>query len=125
VSLIRFVVDVQNASTELLPISPSATNLIADEPLAMESATAHSPPIYPLPPLLLSLVDQHDKPVPGLPTSSNAEILNYILPEGRFVRPINSDQISRHNKDALMQVDYTVLSPHPHISLQTSRGDNL
>jgi hypothetical protein len=122
VSLTSFVVDVQNPSTESLPISPSTTNLpITEEPLAMESATAHSSPDSPV----VVLVDQHDEPVLGSPTSSNAATLDYYLPEGRFVQLIISDQIPRYEKNALMQVEYTILSPHLYISLQTSRGDTL
>jgi hypothetical protein len=111
VSLTSFVVDVQNPSTESLPISPSTSNPITEEPLAMESATA-------------PVVDQHDEP-PGSPTSSNAATLDYYLPDGRFVQLINSDQIPRYTKHVLMQVEYTTLSPLPYISLQTSRGDTL
>jgi hypothetical protein len=114
-----FVVDVQNPSTESLPITPSTTNRpVTEEPLAMESTTAHPSPDSPV-------VDQHDEPVPVSPTSSNAATLDYYLPEGRFVQLINSDQIPRYEKNALMQVEYTILSPHPYISLQTSRGDTL
>jgi hypothetical protein len=110
VSMTSLVVDVQNPSTESLPISPSTTNPITDEPLAMEPAF---------------VVDQHDEPVPDSSTSSNASTLDYYLPEGRFVQLINSDQIPRYDKNALMQVEYTILSPHPYISLQTSRGYTL
>jgi hypothetical protein len=115
-----FIVDVQNPSTESLPISPSTTNLpVTEEPLPMEkSATAHSSPDSPV-------VGQHDEPVPGSPTSSNTPTLDYSMPDGRFVQLINSDQIPRYTKDALMQVEYTILSPHLYISLQTSRGDTL
>ena len=119
-----FVVDVQNPLTESLPMEPT---------------TAHSSPDPPI-------VDQHDGPVPGTPTSSNAATLDYSVPEGRFVRLVNSEQLPRHKKGALMQVEpvgytlmqgdsepgdtsmqveYTILSPLPHISLQTSRGDIL
>ncbi|KAF8496527.1 hypothetical protein F5888DRAFT_394389 [Russula emetica] len=91
-----FVVDVQNPSTESLPISPSTTNPpITEEQLALESTTAHSSPDSPV-------VDQHDEPVPGSPTSSSAATLDYYLPEGRFVQLINSDQIPRYNKDAVI-----------------------
>ena len=113
------IVDVQNPSTESLPMSPSTINpLITDEPLAIDSATSHS---FPDPPV----VDQHDELVPGSPTSSKAETLDYSLLDGRFVQLINSDQIPRYTKDASMQVEYTTLSPHPYISLQTSRGNTL
>jgi len=95
VSLTSFVVDVQNPSTESLPTSLWTTNPIADEPVAMESATVHSSPDSPV-------VDQRDGPVPGSPTSSNAATLDYYLPEGRFVQLINSDQIPRYDKDAVI-----------------------
>ena len=112
------VVGVQNPSTESLPMSPPANKPpITEEPLAIESTTAHSSPES-------RVVNHHDELVPGSLTSSSAETLNYYLPEGRFVQLINSDQIPRYTKDALMQVQYTVL-PHPYNSLQTSRGDIL
>jgi len=118
-SLTSFIVDVQNPSTESLPTTPLATSPpLTEEPLAMESATAHSPPDSPV-------VDQHDEPVPDSPTSSDAETVDYYLPEGRFVQLFNSDQIPRYDKKVLMQVEYIILSPHPYISLQTSRGDPL
>ena len=118
-SLSSFIVDVQNPSTESHQVTPLATSPpITEEPLAIESATAHPSPGS-------RFVDQHDEVVPGSPTSSSAETLDYYLPEGRFVQLINSDQIPRYNKDALMQVEYTTLSPHPYVSLQTSRGNTL
>ena len=96
------IVDVQNPSTESLPISPSITNLpMTEEPIS------------------------YDEQVPSSPTSSDAETLDYYFPEGRFVQLINSDQIPRYTKNTLMQVEYTTLSPHPYISLQTSRGNTL
>ena len=107
------VVGVQNPSTESLPMSPLTNNPpITEEPLAIESATAHSSPDP-------SAVDHHDERVPGSPT------LDSYLPEGRSVKPIDSSEIPRYTKDAAMQVQYTVLSPHPYISLQTSRRDSL
>lgn len=114
------IVDVQTPSTESLPISLSTSNPpVTEEPLTMEdSATVHSSPDSPV-------VSQHDEPVPGSPTSSNAPTLDYYLPDGRFVQLINSDQIPRYTKDALMQVEYTILSSHPYISFQISRGDTL
>ena len=118
VSLTSFTVDVQNPSTESLPISLSTANPITDEPLAMESATTYSSPDSPV-------VDQHDEQVLGSRTSSNAATSDYFLPEGRFVQLFNSDQVPRYTKNVLMQVEYTILPPHPYISLQTSRVDTL
>ena len=107
-----FVVDVQNPSTDSLPISPSTTNPpVSEEPLAIDSATAHSSPDSDSP-----VVDQHDEP-PGSPTTSNAATLDYYLPEGRFVQLINSDQIPRYTKEALMQVEFTILLSYPYTSL--------
>ena len=98
-----------------LPITPSANNpLITEEPLAIVSATAHSS-------LNSPIVDHHDELVPGSPMSSNAETAGYYSPEERFVQLINSNQIPRYLKDVLMQVEYTVLSLYPYISLQTWR----
>ena len=116
-SSMSFVVDVQSPSTESLPITSSTTNPITARPPAIESATAHSPPDSPV-------VDQHDER-PGSSTSSNAAILDYYLPEGRFVQLINSEQIPRYTRDASMQVECTILSPYPYISLQTSHRDTL
>lgn len=84
-----FVVDVQNPSTESLPITG------------------------------FSVVSLHDEPVPGSPTSSNAPTLEY-LPYGRFVQLINPEQLSRHKKGALMQVELveTFLMPARHTLMQ-------
>jgi hypothetical protein len=90
-----FVVDIQNPSTESLPITPSTISQpITEEPLAMESTTALS--LHDI-----AVVDQHDEPVPGSPTSSNAATLDTV-PDGRFVQLINSDQTPRYQRDALM-----------------------
>ena len=70
----------------------------------------------------------HDEPPDSptsSPTSSNAATLDYYLPEGRFVQLINSEQIPRYTKNALMQVEYTIISPYPYVSLQTSHRDTL
>ena len=107
-------VDVQNPSTESLPM-PSA---ITEGPPATESVTAHSSPNSPN-------VDHHDELVPVSPARSNAETVHYYLPDGRFVQLIHSDQVPRYTKDALMRVKYTAVLPHPYISLQTSCGGSL
>ena len=90
------VVGVQNPSTESLPMSPLANNPpITEEPLAIKSATAHSSSES-------RVVDHHDELAPSSPMSSSTETLNYYVPDGRFVQLINSDQIPRYTKDALM-----------------------
>ena len=111
------VVDVQTPSTETLSITSSTTDQpITDEPFAVESATAPSHDS--------AVVDQQDEAVPGLPTSSDAPSSD-PLPPGRFLQLINSDQVPRYTKEALMQVDFTILSSYPHTSLQYSHRDTL
>jgi hypothetical protein len=92
-STTSFVVDVQNPSTESLSITPSTNQPIAEEPLPMESATPPSSHD-------LAVVDQHDEPALRSPTSPDNALNS--LPEGRIVKPINSDQIPRYTRDALM-----------------------
>ena len=93
-------VDVQNPSTDSLPMPPANKLPMTVEPLTIESVTAHSSPDSPN-------VDHHDELVPGSPALSNAETVHYYLPDGHFVQLIHSDQIPRYTKDALMQVKYT------------------
>jgi hypothetical protein len=89
-------VDVEYPSTDSLPTS-SSTNppQITDEPLAIDPLTARSSPDFPAVNLPIE---------PGSPTSSNPSTL---VPEGRFVQLINSDQIPRYEKNATVQVGYT------------------
>ena len=56
------------------------------------------------------VVDLHDETLPDSPTSTNPPTVDYFIPEGRFVQLINSDQIPRYEKDATMQVGYTISS---------------
>ena len=62
---------------------------------------------------------------PGSPTYSNHPTADYFIPEGRFVRLIQSEQIPRYAKNTTMQVDHIVLSLHSYTSLQTPCGDTL
>ena len=108
-------VDIQNPSTNLLPPAQ-----ITDEPLAMDSPTEHSSGS--------SAVDVHLERhhAPHSPTSSNYSTEDhYLIPDGRYVQLIHSEQIPRYTKGVTMQVGYTILLLHPHISLQNPRRDNL
>jgi hypothetical protein len=97
------VVDIQNPSTDSLPISTS-TNLpqITDEPFNIDSPTVRSSPDSPTVHSSPDspAVDQPDEP--GSPTSSSHPTVNYFIPDGRFVQLINSDQIPRYEKHATM-----------------------
>ncbi|KAF8487058.1 hypothetical protein DFH94DRAFT_12899 [Russula ochroleuca] len=90
------VVDIQNPSTESLPISS----------FAMDPSTDHSSPDSPA-------VDLHDEPPLGSPTSSDLTLENIILPEGRFVQLINSDQIPRYEKNATIPRMETAFDVRP------------
>jgi hypothetical protein len=98
------VVEVQNPSTESLPISTNPPH-VTEEPFDMDSSTVHSSPDTPA-------GDLQDEP--GTPTSTNpptvdyTPTVDYFIPEGRFVQLINSDQIPRYEKGATMQVGYTI-----------------
>ena len=88
------VVDVQNPSTDSLPISTLANHpQISNEPFDIDSPTVHSSPDSPA-------VDLPDEP--GSPTFSNPPTVDYFIPDGRFVQLINSDQIPRYEKNATM-----------------------
>ena len=72
--------DVQNTSTESLPITSSITSPPTEEQLAIEFTTAHSSLdsfIVPVDQLL----HQHDEPVavPGSPISLKAETMAYYF----------------------------------------------
>ena len=67
------------------------------------------------------VVDLHDETLSGSPTHTNPP----IIPEGRFVQLINSDQIPRYDRGATMQVGYFIPSLHLVTSLQTPCGDRL
>ncbi|KAH9979764.1 hypothetical protein BJV74DRAFT_121406 [Russula compacta] len=94
------VVDIQNPSTESLPISsPTNPPQLTDEPFAIDSATAHSSPTS-------TTADLHDESSQHLPIVS-PPTSDYILPDGRFVQLINSDQVPRYTKDVTIPREET------------------
>ena len=121
------------------PVYPSPPSVYS--PYAHRFTGPPSPPIFPLttmpmvyqPPVRPGSEELYVPPEPSyLSTevseparSFSAATSDSNLPDGRFVQLINSDQVPRYNKDASMQVEYTILSSHPYISFQTSRGDPL
>ena len=118
-SFTSLVFDVQNPSTDSLPISfLSGRPQLTDEPLAIDYSTVHSSRNS-------SVVNLHDESLPVSPTSSVHSTADFFIPEGRFVQLIQSEQIPRYTKNATMQVDPSVLSLHTYTSLQTPRGDTL
>ncbi|KAH9962936.1 hypothetical protein BC827DRAFT_1266739 [Russula dissimulans] len=91
-SLTSVVVDIQNPS---LPLSTLIhPPKLTDEPFAVDSPTAPSPPVS-VP------VDQYDE---HSLLSSISSL--YFLPEGRFVRLIHSEQVPRYTKNIKMQVAF-------------------
>ena len=101
------VVDTQNSSTVSLSISSSPNPpQMSDEPFAMDSSPVHlSPDSF--------AVDLRDESLPGSPTPSN-HTSKHLVPEGRIVQLINSDQIPRYDKSAKMQVGYHPIITHLH-----------
>jgi hypothetical protein len=86
------IVDIklEHASTESLHSSTNHPQL-TEEPSAKGPATAHSPPVA-------SPVNQHDEISLRSSTASTAN----ILPDGRFVQLIHSDQVPRYTKNITM-----------------------
>ena len=82
------VLNIQNVSTELVPISSSvyAPQVIA-EPFDTDTPTAYSSPVS-------AAVDLYGE-VPIQPS-------NNVLPEGRSLQLINSDQVPRYTKNITM-----------------------
>ena len=82
------VLNVQNASTELVPISSSVYALqVTAEPFDTDTPTAYSSPVS-------ATVDLYGE-APIQPS-------NNFLPEGRSVQLINSDQVPRYTKNITM-----------------------
>ncbi|KAI0287384.1 hypothetical protein BC826DRAFT_53931 [Russula brevipes] len=98
------VVDTQNPSTELLPISTDPQPL-TDEPFVVGTATVHSSPVAPP-------MELRDALSP-LSSTSSSVVLDFHLPDGRFLQLINSDQVPRYTKNIVMQVVYAITSSCP------------
>jgi len=93
------VFNVQNPSTDSLPISSTVNPpALTEEPFAIDSATAHSSPV-------ITPADLHDEGH----IRSLTSLTDYLLPEGRFVQLINSDQVPRYTKNVTMQAGYTLI----------------
>ena len=95
------VFNVQNPSTESPP-SFSSTNSgqLTEVPGVIEAVTPYLSPVT-------AAADPHDEAsIHSLATLDN------LLPEGRDVQLINSDQVPRYTKGITMQVDYIVMLLH-------------
>ncbi|KAI0000136.1 hypothetical protein BJV74DRAFT_144743 [Russula compacta] len=93
-------VDIQNPSTESLPISsPTDPPPLTDEPFTIDSASVHSFPIS-------TMADSHDESSQHSPIVS-PPTWDYTLPDGRFVQLINSEQIPRYTKDVTIPREST------------------
>jgi len=85
--------DIQNPSTESLPIIKVNAQEITQEPMAMDTEAHSSRPISPS--------DRAETASQNSHTASSATSV-IALPEGRFLQMINSDQIPRYTKNATM-----------------------
>ena len=92
------VFNVQNPSTESLPLSSlTHPGQLTEAPFAIETVTPHLSPVS-------TAADPHDEA-----SIHSLATLDSLLPEGRFVQLINSDQVPRYTKNITMQVGYIVI----------------
>jgi hypothetical protein len=92
------VIEFENPSTESLPLSSVNPPQLTEEPFTIDTTTAHSSPVT----AAADFLDEE------FPTASLPEDL---LPEGRFVQLINSDQVPRYTKNITMQVGSIIVLP--------------
>ena len=85
--------NVQNPSTDSLPAISVSAQEITEEPMAMDTDAQTSRPISPSDRAETASQNSHT-------TSSTTSVL--VLPEGRSLQLINSDQIPRYTKNATM-----------------------
>ena len=111
-SLTSVVLDVHNSTTELLPAS-SSTN----SQRLMNNSYVTVP--YPL---IAHFSTAAEEPSQLLPPASHG-MSDHQWHEDDVLRPMTSEQVSRHTKGITMQVNYTILVLHPYICSQTQRGD--
>ena len=95
------VFNVQNPSTESPPrFSSTNSGQLTEVPGVIEIVTPYLSPVT-------AAADPHDEAsIHSLATLDN------LLPEGRDVQLINSDQVPRYTKGITMQVDYIVMLLH-------------
>ena len=89
--------DIQNPSTESLPNSLSLIGANVQESTAVETST-HSPS-------RISFADRWEATSQHSYTTTSAPLNHFMLPEGRILQLINSDQIPRYTKNVTTQVD--------------------
>jgi len=90
--------DIQNPSTESLPNTSLINAREFTEALTTVETSTHSPRI--------SLADRSETASQHSHTASSAPSDHFILPEGRILQLINSNQIPRYAKNITVQVDY-------------------
>jgi hypothetical protein len=102
--------DVQHPSTESLPNSLSLIGANAQESTAVETSTRS--------PSRISFADRWGATSQHSYTTTSAPLNHFMLPEGRILQLINSDQIPRYTKNITTQVDYffmTVTTQSSHV----------
>ena len=91
------VFDVQNPSTESVPVSSTHPGQLTEAPFTIETVAPYLSPVT-------AAADPHDEaPILSIATLDNP------LPEGRSVQLINSDQVPRYTKNLTMQVRHIVI----------------
>ena len=91
------VFDVQNPSTESIPVSSTHPGQLTEAPFTIETVAPYLSPVT-------AAADPHDEaPILSIATLDNP------LPEGRSVQLINSDQVPRYTKNLTMQVRHIVI----------------
>jgi hypothetical protein len=113
-SLSSVVFEFQNPSTESLPVSPSINPpQFTEKPFTVDTGTAHSSPVT-------AAADLQDE---GHICSLATSLPDCFLPEGRSVQLINSDQVPRYTKNAVMQVGSIITLLQPFTSVSRSREE--
>jgi len=113
-SLTSVVFEFQNPSTESLPVSPSINPpQFVEKPFTVDTGTAHSSAVT-------AAADLRDEELIRSPGTS---LHDCFLPEGRSVQLINSDQVPRYTKNAVMQVGSIVILLQLFTSVGRSREE--
>jgi hypothetical protein len=114
-SLSSVVFEFQNPSTESLPASPLANPpQFIEKPFTVDAGTAHSSPVT-------AAADLRDEELIRSPGTSLHDCC--FLPEGRSVQLINSDQVPRYTKNAVMQVGSFIILLQLFTSVGRSREE--
>ena len=96
--------NVQNPSTESLQTTSINAREITEEPISVDTSTHVSHHISPS--------DRAEAASQNSPTTSSAASV-FVLPEGRYLQMINSDQVPRYEKNITVQVGHHIMATRP------------